>query len=72
MFKNTSFRFLEQGLDLTWQKQKIISQNIANDSTPGYKAKTAEFRVILDKKCNAVIIPITTRTAFVSIIHIPI
>lgn len=52
MFKNTSFRFLEQGLDLTWQKQKIISQNIANDSTPGYKAKTAEFRVILDKKCK--------------------
>ena len=52
MFKNTSFRFLEQGLDMTWQKQRIINQNIANDSTPGYKAKTVEFKVILDEKCK--------------------
>ena len=52
MFDNTSFRFLEQGLGMTWQKQKIISQNIANDSTPGYKAKTAEFGLVLDEKCK--------------------
>ena len=52
MFDNTTFRFLEQGLGMTWQKQKIISQNIANDSTPGYKAKTVEFGVVLDEKCK--------------------
>ncbi|MGN0654524.1 MAG: flagellar basal body rod protein FlgB [Oscillospiraceae bacterium] len=52
MFQNTSFRFLEQGLDMTWQKQRVINQNIANDSTPGYKAKTVEFKVLLDKKCK--------------------
>lgn len=52
MFDNTGFRFLEQGLGLVWQKQKIINQNIANVSTPDYKAKTVDFGVTLDNKCK--------------------
>ncbi len=59
LFDNTSFRFLEQGLGMTWQKQKIISQNIANDSTPGYKARTVDFNVVLEEKCKCVYHPET-------------
>lgn len=59
LFDNTSFRFLEQGLGMTWQKQKIISQNIANDSTPDYKARTVDFKVVLEEKCKCVYHPET-------------
>lgn len=53
MFDNTSFKLLEKGLDVTWYKQKVISQNIANDSTPGYKAKTVDFKAVINKECNS-------------------
>ena len=49
---NTSFSILQKSLDATWYKQKIISQNIANDSTPGYKAKTVNFGLVLKDKCK--------------------
>lgn len=52
LFNNTSFRLLEQGLDAVWLKQKVISQNIANADTPGYKAKTVEFSALLKEKCK--------------------
>lgn len=52
LFNNTSFRLLEQGLDAVWLKQKVISQNIANSDTPGYKAKTVQFSAVLKEKCK--------------------
>lgn len=50
LFNNTSFRLLQQGLDAVWLKQKVISQNIANADTPGYKAKTVSFSAVLKEK----------------------
>ncbi len=47
LFDNTSFRMIEQGLNATWYKKSVIQQNIANDSTPGYKAKTVHFKELL-------------------------
>lgn len=52
LFGNTSFKIMEQGLDNVWYKQKIISQNIANVSTPNYKAKTVTFGAVLKDKCR--------------------
>lgn len=52
LFNNTGFRFLEQGMDAVWLKQKVISQNIANADTPGYNAKTVEFSSVLKEKCG--------------------
>ena len=52
LFDNTSFSLLEKSMNATWYKQKIISQNIANDSTPGYKAKTVDFKAVLNEKCK--------------------
>lgn len=52
LFGNASFKILEQGLDNVWLKQKVISQNIANISTPGYKAKTVTFGAVLQNKCK--------------------
>lgn len=53
LFNNTSFRILEQGLDAVWLRQQVISQNIANNDTPGYKARTVNFSTVLeDTKAN--------------------
>ena len=40
---NNSMLMLQKGLDYTWQKQRVISENIANVETPGYKAKYLTF-----------------------------
>jgi len=50
LFNNTSFRMMEQGLDAVWLKQQVISQNIANNDTPDYKAKTVHFKAVLKDK----------------------
>lgn len=42
----------EQALDATWYKQQVISNNIANNDTPDFKAKTVEFGIILKEKCK--------------------
>ena len=36
-------RNLEKALDATWTRNDVISQNIANVDTPGYKRKTLKF-----------------------------
>ena len=43
LFSNT-VTALEKGLDYSSLKQKVISQNIANEATPGYKAKDVSFK----------------------------
>ena len=41
MYNNINL--LEKSLDATWLKQETISQNIANNDTPGYDRKRVEF-----------------------------
>lgn len=47
---NNSMRMMEKSLDYVWQRQQIISQNIANVETPGYKAKYLTFEDTLRQK----------------------
>ncbi|HZG61098.1 MAG TPA: flagellar basal body rod protein FlgB [Anoxybacillus sp.] len=46
LFSHT-FHVLEQGLDYSSLKQKVISHNIANVDTPNYKAKEVHFKTEL-------------------------
>ncbi|CAH0214589.1 Flagellar basal body rod protein FlgB [Peribacillus sp. Bi96] len=41
LFSNT-FQSLENGLNYSTTKQRVISQNIANSDTPNYKAKEVD------------------------------
>lgn len=41
---------LQKALDGTWQRQKAISNNIANQETPGYKAQSVTFENALAKE----------------------
>lgn len=41
---------LENALDATWLRNTVISQNIANVDTPGYKRKTVQFEDYLNKE----------------------
>jgi flagellar basal-body rod protein FlgB len=50
LFDNTATRLREQAMDACWYKQNVISHNISNVATPGYKAKTVNFGVILKEK----------------------
>lgn len=40
---SNSMRLLEKSLDVSWAKQRLSQDNIANNETPGYKAKYAVF-----------------------------
>ncbi len=48
LFSNT-ITSLEKGLNYSSLKQKVISQNIANEATPGYKAKDVSFKQSLQE-----------------------
>lgn len=52
LFDSAAFTLTEQGLDAAWYKQQVISHNIANVTTPDFKAKTVEFGLILKKKMD--------------------
>ncbi len=43
---------LEKGLNYASLKQKVISQNIANVDTPGYKAKSVSFQSFFNESMN--------------------
>lgn len=49
LFSNT-FTSLEQALNYSSLKQKVISQNIANADTPNYKAKDVSFKTIFQNE----------------------
>jgi flagellar basal-body rod protein FlgB len=40
---------LSRGLDAAWTKNEVISSNIANIDTPGYKRRTVEFGNLLEE-----------------------
>ncbi|MDD2216388.1 MAG: flagellar basal body rod protein FlgB [Eubacteriales bacterium] len=44
--------FLQKAMDGTWQRQKVISNNIANHETPGYKAQKVSFEKALKNEIN--------------------
>jgi len=39
---------VERALDAAWTRNEVISQNVANVDTPGYKRKTLKFEEFLD------------------------
>jgi len=44
---------MQKNLDFTWQKQRVISENIANAETPGYKSKYITFEDELQQKLSS-------------------
>jgi flagellar basal-body rod protein FlgB len=52
LFSNT-ITTLENAINYSNQKQKVIAQNIANVDTPNYKAKTVTFKDSLSSAMNA-------------------
>lgn len=44
LYNNIEFKAMQSSLDALWMKQRVISDNIANYETPGYKAKTVTFQ----------------------------
>jgi flagellar basal-body rod protein FlgB len=38
---------MHRGMDAAWMRQEVISHNIANVDTPGYKQQTVEFESML-------------------------
>lgn len=41
---------LQKGLDVSWKRSEIISNNIANAETPNFKASRLEFENVLKSK----------------------
>ena len=50
---DTKYQMLQKTLDATWDRMSVISDNITNKDTPGYKTKKLEFENILRNKINA-------------------
>ena len=53
LFDTTGFRILEEGLRIVNQTQEVISHNITNQDTPGYKCKYVYFGGVLRDKLDA-------------------
>nr|WP_315024598.1 flagellar basal body rod protein FlgB [uncultured Aminipila sp.] len=49
---NNNITLSQKSLDYLWEKQRIISENIANNDTPGYKAKTISFEAELSSQLD--------------------
>lgn len=49
---NNNILLSQKSLDYLWEKQRIISENIANIDTPGYKSKQLKFEDELSNKLN--------------------
>lgn len=48
-FNNRSMSLIEKSLDTASLRQNLISNNIANAETPGYKRKDVRFETVLSK-----------------------
>lgn len=53
MFNSVSNAMVEKSADAAWQRMQVITHNIANEDTPGYKAKRLEFESLLRKEIGA-------------------
>lgn len=45
-----TFTLMRKELDVLWQRESVITENITNKDTPHYKAKRVLFESILDDK----------------------
>ena len=53
MITSDAFGFinaLDNAADVSWQRQTLILNNMANDDTPGYKRQDIEFESVLRKE----------------------
>lgn len=48
-YDSKAFRSLESGLGAAYLQQQIASQNLANQETPGYKARSLVFEDVLNR-----------------------
>lgn len=56
MIRSNAFDYvnlLDKAADASWQRETLISNNIANADTPTYKRKDIEFSSILEKELKA-------------------
>lgn len=49
----SDYSVMNKSLDALWLKLKVVSDNIANNDTPGYTAKAVSFEDILQKKIRS-------------------
>ena len=49
-----SIKMTEKTLDYLWRRQEVISQNIANQDTPNYKAKVLTFEDSMKRQLEGV------------------
>lgn len=54
-FKMSSL--MQKSLDALWLKQRVISNNIANIDTPGYKSKMVKFEELINDQTDLNKIP---------------
>lgn len=47
-FNSSNFKMLEAGAELSWAKQQVHTQNLANIETPGYKSKSLDFSTVFE------------------------
>lgn len=53
MFETKATQAGEASLDALWLKAKVISNNLANVDTPGFKASTVNFAQVLGRETEA-------------------
>ena len=49
IFGGNSMTVLQKSLDALWLRQKVVSNNIANVDTPGYKGQSVEFESLFNE-----------------------
>jgi flagellar basal-body rod protein FlgB len=50
IFDSGSMTVEQKSLDALWLRQQVISGNIANIDTPGYKSKSVQFEGLLERE----------------------
>lgn len=53
IFENTKSATMERAFSAVWQRAQMITTNIANEDTPGYKAKKIAFEGMLQREVRA-------------------
>ena len=51
---SSSIVILNKSMDALWQRERVIADNIANATTPGYKRKVLSFEEELAQKLDNV------------------
>lgn len=46
LFDTIEFKAMQSSIDSLWARQRVISQNISNYETPGYKSKDLAFEEV--------------------------